>query len=185
MQEKIRCFGSEDKIYSDYHDNQWGKPVYDDCTLFEFLILEGAQAGLSWITILKRRQGYKQAFCNFDIAQVANLSDSYLQQQLTNPNIIRNKLKVFSARNNAQVALQIQQEFGSLTTYFWQFVDNKPIVNRWQSLAAMPATTNISDAIAKDLKRRGMNFVGSTIIYAFMQAVGLVDDHIKNCWINK
>lgn len=165
-----------------YHDKEWGRPVYDDNKLFEMLVLEGAQAGLSWETILKRRQGYKIAFKGFDPKKVVKLKDSYLEKQLENPDIIRNRLKVFSVRKNAKVFLDIQKEFGSFSKYLWSYVDNKTIVGKWKNLKRLPANTKISDTLSKDLKKRGMSFVGSTIIYAFMQAVGIVNDHTVNCF---
>ena len=176
-----RCFGSAKEFYAEYHDKEWGIPVYDDRHLFEMLILEGAQAGLSWETILKRRTEYRQAFHHFDPAKVANMTNDELNILLTNPGIIRNRLKIYAARQNASVFLQIQKEFGSFSNYIWKFVDHKPILTRRKSLKDIPPSTPISDALSKDLKKRGMTFVGSTIIYAFMQAVGLVDDHLADC----
>ena len=179
-----RCFGSAPgkEFYAEYHDKEWGVPVYEDRLLFEMLILEGAQAGLSWETILKRREGYQKAFYHFDPIKVAKMTDIELNTLLENPNIIRNRLKIFSTRKNAIAFLEIQKEFGSFSKYIWNFVDNKPIVTRKTSIKDLPTTTTISDAISKDLKKRGMTFVGSTIIYAFMQAVGLVNDHLNSCW---
>lgn len=181
---KKRCFGSEPgkEFYADYHDNEWGIPVHDDQHLFEMLILEGAQAGLSWETILKRRTGYRKAFYNFDVKKVAHMTDKELADLLNNTDIIRNRLKVNGARQNARVFLTIQKEYGSFDKYVWQFVSGKPIINRWKSLKETPTTTPVSDALSKDLKKRGMTFVGSTIIYAFMQAVGMVNDHSVDCW---
>jgi DNA-3-methyladenine glycosylase I len=179
---KNRCFGSGKEFYAEYHDNEWGIPVFDDRHLFEMLILEGAQAGLSWETILKRREGYRKAFHNFDPVQVAKMTDDELNDLLNNQGIIRNRLKIYAARQNALVFLQIQNEYGSFSHYVWDFVDAKPIINRRESFEETPASSPISDAISKDLKKRGMTFVGSTIIYAFMQAVGLVDDHLADCW---
>lgn len=181
---KKRCFGSAPgkEFYADYHDKEWGVPVYDDRHLFEMLILEGAQAGLSWETILKRRKEYRKAFHNFDPVKVAKMTDDELNSLLENQGIIRNRLKVYAARRNALVFLQIQKNFGSFSNYVWNFVDAKPIVTRRKSLKDIPVSTPISDALSKDLKKRGMTFVGSTIIYAFMQAVGLVDDHLAECW---
>lgn len=178
-----RCFGSAPgkEFYAEYHDKEWGIPVYDDRRLFEMLILEGAQAGLSWETILKRREGYRQVFHRFDPVKVANMTDDELNSLLENPGIIRNRLKIYAARQNASVFLQIQNEFGSFSNYIWNFVDHKPIVTRKKSLKDIPVSTPISDALSKDLKKRGMTFVGSTIIYAFMQAVGLVNDHLVDC----
>jgi DNA-3-methyladenine glycosylase I len=184
MKEKKRCFGSAPgkEFYADYHDKEWGIPVYDDRRLFEMLILEGAQAGLSWETILKRREEYRKAFHHFDPVKVAKMTDNELDALLENQDIIRNRLKVYAARRNASVFLQIQKDFGSFSNYVWNFVDAKPIVTRRKSLKDIPVSTPISDALSKDLKKRGMTFVGSTIIYAFMQAVGLVDDHLAECW---
>lgn len=181
---KTRCFGSGSgkELYADYHDNEWGVPVHDDRHLFEMLILEGAQAGLSWETILKRREGYRRAFHGFDPIKVANMSDDELNAQLKNPEIIRNRLKVFATRQNAQAFLEIQKEFGSFDSYLWAFVNDSPIINRWQNHGDVPTTTALSDTLSKDLKKRGMTFVGSTIMYAFCQAVGLVNDHIASCW---
>lgn len=184
MKNKIRCFGDKrgQEIYAEYHDKEWGIPVHDDRHLFEMLILEGAQAGLSWETVLKRRKGYLQAFHQFDPEKVALMSDSELEQLLKNEGIIRNRLKVFAARQNAKVFLKIQKEFGSFDSYLWAFVNGKPIVNR-KTLKSLPETTKLSDAISKDLKKRGMTFVGSTIIYAYCQAVGLVDNHLETCFL--
>ena len=184
MSEKIRCFGNKPgkEFYADYHDNEWGVHVHDDRHLFEMLILEGAQAGLSWETILKRREGYRQAFHQFDPVKVAAMKDDELEALRQNPRIIRNRLKIYAARQNAQVFLRIQQEFGSFDHYVWGFVNYKPIINHWQQLKDVPANTPESDALSKDFKKRGMTFVGSTIIYAFMQAVGMVNDHMVSCW---
>ena len=176
----MRCFGEEDPLYKKYHDEEWGIPVHDEHKLFEMLILEGAQAGLSWITILKRRQGYRKAFCNFDPKKVARLSDNQLEEILLDPGVIRNRLKIWSARKNAKIFLDIQKEFGSFDTYLSGFI-GKPIVGKWKRREEVPVTSEISDAISKDLKKRGMSFVGSTIIYAYMQAVGLVNDHLISC----
>ncbi len=186
-EEKKRCFGSAPgkEFYADYHDKEWGIPAYDDRHLFEMLILEGAQAGLSWETILKRRKEYQKAFHHFDPVKVAKMSDDKLNALLENEGIIRNRLKIYAARQNALVFLQIQKEFGSFSTYVWGFVNKKPIVTRRKSIKDLPASTPISDALSKDLKKRGMTFVGSTIMYAFMQAVGLVDDHLVDCWCSK
>lgn len=185
--EKKRCFGEGPgkEFYADYHDNEWGIPVHDDRHLFEMLILEGAQAGLSWETILKRREGYRKAFHNFDPLKVASMGDAELNCLLQNAEIIRNKLKVFAARTNAQVVLKIQDELGSLDSYLWSYVKGKPIVNNWKSFSEVPKTTPECLALSKDLKKRGMTFVGPTIIYAFMQAVGMVNDHLIDCWCKK
>lgn len=181
---KKRCFGDQPgkEFYAEYHDFEWGIPLHDDNRLFEMLVLEGAQAGLSWETILKRRQGYRDAFHQFDPKKVAKMTDQDLEKVLSNPNVIRNRLKIFSARQNARVFLEIQKEFGSFDHYLWQFVKGKPLVNHRHSFADLPSTTPESDALSKDLKKRGMTFVGSTIMYAFMQAVGLVNDHLVDCW---
>jgi len=180
----IRCFGNGPgkEFYAEYHDTEWGVSSHEDNHLFEMLILEGAQAGLSWETILKRRAGYRKAFHNFDPIKAASMHDSELEQLLLNPDIIRNRLKVFGTRQNAKIFLEIQKEFGSFDKYVWRFVDNKQVFNHWKSLKDIPSETMQSDALSKDLKKRGMTFVGSTIIYAFMQAVGMVDDHIASCW---
>lgn len=167
--------------YVEYHDTEWGIPVHDDQLHFEMLSLEGAQAGLSWDTILKKRQGYREAFKNFNPQIVAELTDDYLNSLLQNPQIVRNRLKIFSVRQNAQVFLQIQKEFDSFDSYVWRFVSGKPILNQWQEMSQVPAKTKESDALSKDLKKRGMNFVGSTIIYAYMQAIGMVNDHLMSC----
>ena len=181
---KKRCFGGQPgkELYAHYHDEEWGIPVHDDKHLFEMLILEGAQAGLSWETILKRREGYRKAFYHFDPAKVAAMGNQELDELLQDDKIIRNRLKIYAARQNAQVFLNIQNEFGSFDHYLWSFVNGKPIVNRWQRFEDLPVTTPESDALSKDLKKRGMTFVGSTIIYAYMQAVGLVNDHLADCW---
>lgn len=170
------------ELYQNYHDQEWGIPVFDDQKHFEMLILEGAQAGLSWETVLKKREGYRKAFKNFDPQKVAKMSDEELEALLNNPDIIRNRLKVFSARKNAIAFLNIQKEFGSFSNYIWAFVDNNPVVGGWENISQIPVKTGISDKISKDLKKRGMSFVGSTIIYSFMQAVGLVNDHTKDCF---
>lgn len=184
---KKRCFGGKQgkEFYTEYHDNEWGMPVHDDRHLFEMLILEGAQAGLSWETILKRRAGYRKAFHNFNVAKVAAMTDHELEMLRSNNEIIRNRLKINAARRNAQIFLAIQKEFGSFDRYVWQFVKNKPIINKWKTLKEAPTKTAESDALSKDLKKRGMTFVGSTIIYAFMQAVGMVNDHPVDCWLKK
>ncbi len=156
--------------------------MHNDRTLFEMLILEGAQAGLSWETILKKRQGYRQAFHQFDPEQVAAMTDETLEALRQNPEIVRNRLKIYATRKNARVFLAIQKEFGSFDAYVWRFVGNRPIVGHWSTFAEVPTTTTESDALSKDLKKRGMTFVGSTIIYAYMQAVGMVNDHLTDCW---
>lgn len=169
--------------YTHYHDIEWGVPVHDDRLLFEMLILEGAQAGLSWYTILKRREGYRKAFKNFDPAKCAKMTDAELERVLTTGDIIRNRLKVFSVRKNAVAFLAIQKEFGSFDAYLWAYVGGKPKINRPKDMKAVPTSTKESDAISKDLKKRGMSFVGSTIIYAYMQTVGLVNDHTAGCYL--
>jgi DNA-3-methyladenine glycosylase I len=181
---KNRCFGGEagKEFYADYHDNEWGIPLHDDQRLFEMLILEGAQAGLSWETILKRREGYRQAFYHFDPLKVASMTDEELERLCQNRQIIRNRLKIYSARQNARVFVKIQQEFGSFDAYVWSYVKGKPIKNHWKQLKDIPVSTSESHALSKDLKKRGMTFVGSTIMYAFMQAVGMVNDHTIHCW---
>jgi DNA-3-methyladenine glycosylase I len=165
----------------DYHDLEWGVPSHDDRHLFEMLTLEGAQAGLSWATILNRRDGYRRAFANFDTARVARLTDRRLEQLLQDPGIIRNRLKIWGTRTNAKAYVQVQREFGSFSTYLWGWVDGVPIINHPRKLADLPATTELSDRISKDLKRRGFTFVGSTIVYSLIQSVGIVDDHVASC----
>lgn len=181
---KRRCFGGGlgKEFYGDYHDREWGIPVHDDQLLFEMLILEGAQAGLSWETILKRRAGYKKAFHNFDPIKVASMKDEELEALCHNENIIRNRLKIYAARKNALAFLQIQKEFGSFDAYLWNFVKGKPLKGKWKNFKDVPTKTPESIALSKDLKKRGMTFVGATIIYAYMQAVGLVNDHLIDCW---
>ena len=183
MKNKKRCRWCEgEEIYIDYHDNEWGIPVHDDQKLFEMIMLEGAQAGLSWITVLKKREGYRNAFDNFDAKKLARYSDKKLEKLRENPNIIRNRLKINSAKTNAIAFLEIQKEFGSFDRYIWQFVGGQPIKNKYKELSEVPATTPESDAMSKDLKKRGFKFVGSTICYAFMQACGMVNDHLVDCW---
>ncbi len=180
--EPIRCSWARNELAIRYHDEEWGVPQHDDRILFEFLILEGAQAGLSWDTILKKRENYRAAFDNFDAARVARYDKRKLQGLLRDPGIIRNKLKIASAVQNAKAFLEVCQEFGSFDRYLWQFVGGKSIVNKWKTLDRVPASTKESDAISKDLRKRGFNFVGSTICYAFMQAVGMVNDHAVSCF---
>jgi DNA-3-methyladenine glycosylase I len=183
-QQKLeRCnWVTQDPVYIHYHDHEWGVPVHDDTTLFEFLILEGAQAGLSWITILKRREGYRKAFANFDPEQVAGFTQKKIDQLLQNPAIIRNKLKVNAAVTNARAFLNIQETFGSFDTYAWQFVEGEQKINAFTRNDQMPATSKESDAFSKDLKQRGFKFTGSTIMYAHMQATGMVNDHLVSCF---
>jgi len=168
--------------YINYHDREWGVPTYDDQMLFEMLVLEGSQAGLSWETILNKRQGYRDAFYNFDVHKVASMTDADLEKLRSNPAIVRNRLKINMARKNAIVFIDIQKEFGSFKNYIWEFVNHKPIFNKWREMDDVPVSTPISDTIAKDLKKRGMSFVGTTIMYAYMQACGLVNDHITSCF---
>jgi DNA-3-methyladenine glycosylase I len=178
-----RCkWCGDDPLYIKYHDEEWGVPVRDDQTLFEFLILEGAQAGLAWITVLRKREGYRALFDNFNAAKIARYTDKKLDKLLLDPRIIRNRLKVYGARKNAIAFLAVQKEFGSFADYIWSFVDHKPIQNSWQSLKELPANTTISDSLSKDLKKRGFTFVGSTIMYALMQATGMVNDHSTDCF---
>jgi DNA-3-methyladenine glycosylase I len=178
----VRCSWASGELSIRYHDEEWGVPVHDDRTLFEFLILEGAQAGLSWNTILNKRENYRKALDNFDPHRIARYDRRKIQQLLRDPGIVRNRLKIASTVENAKAFLRVQEEFGSFDRYIWQFVDGKPRVNKWKSLRRLPALTKESDAISKDLKRRGFKFVGSTICYAFMQAVGMVDDHCVECF---
>ena len=177
-----RCQWAKDDLMIKYHDTEWGVPVHDDKKLFEMLILEGAQAGLSWSTILKRRKTYQKAFANFNPDKVAKFSKKDIIRLLQDEGIIRNKLKISSAINNANQFLKIQKEFGSFDKYVWSFVNGKPIVNKFKKLSDLPASTPLSDKLSKDLKKRGFNFVGSTICYAFMQSVGMVNDHTRNCF---
>jgi DNA-3-methyladenine glycosylase I len=186
MGEKIRCAWPGDiPIYVDYHDNEWGRPVHDDRELFEKLILDGAQAGLSWITILKKRDAYRKAFDNFDPEKIALYDDVKIAELMVNEGIVRNRLKINAAVTNAQAYLRLVKEHGSLDKFLWSYVDNKPIVNHFKTMAEIPASTPLSDRISNDLKKLGFKFVGSTIIYAFMQAVGMVNDHVKDCFVYK
>ena len=178
----IRCAWAQTELMMRYHDEEWGVPVHDDRTLFEFLILEGAQAGLSWETILNKRENYRAAFDDFDAQRIALYDRRKIAQLLKNPGIVRNRLKIASAVRNAQAMLRVQKEFGSFDSYLWQFVDGRPRVNSWKTRQRVPASTPQSDAMSKDLKKRGFNFVGSTICYAFMQAVGMVNDHVTQCF---
>jgi len=180
---KNRCeWCGNDPLYMAYHDTEWGVPVHDDQLLFEFIILEGAQAGLSWITILKKRENYRKAFHSFDFNKIANYTERNVERLLADAGIVRNKLKIESAIKNAKGVLDIIDEFGSFDSYIWKYVDGKPIQNKWTSMNEIPAMTKISDAMSKDLKKRGFNFVGSTICYAFMQAIGMVNDHTTDCY---
>ena len=182
MSENHRCeWAGSDPLYIDYHDREWGVPVHDDRTLFEFLILEGAQAGLSWITILKKRDRYRQVFDGFDPAKVARYDEKRVAELLADPGIVRNRLKVNGAVKNARAFLDVAEEFGSFDAYLWRIVEGEPIQNRWRRLAEIPAETDLSRAMSKDLKKRDFTFVGPTICYALMQAVGMVNDHVVGC----
>ena len=178
-----RCWWcGDDALYQSYHDDEWGVPVHDDRLLFEFLCLEGAQAGLSWITILRKREHYRKVYDNFDVDRVARYDDDRNQALLNDPGIVRNRLKVNGFVKNARACLELREQGLSLDEYFWNYVDGEPIQNRWQSMSQVPGSTEISDAMSKDLKQRGFTFVGSTICYAFMQAAGLVNDHVVDCY---
>ncbi len=182
---KNRCLWLKlsNKLYVDYHDSEWGRPVHDDQLLFEMLILEGAQAGLSWETVLNKREHYKKVFLDFDIVKVSKMSQKKVEKLLQDPGIIRNRLKVESTISNAKIFLQIQKEYGSFDKYLWAFVKNKPIINHFESLKDYPSRTDISDIISKDMKKKGLRFVGSTIVYAYMQATGMVQDHGVDCYL--
>jgi len=178
-----RCaWVSDDQLYRDYHDHEWGVAVHDDRLLFEFLILEGAQAGLSWITVLRKRESYRAAFAGFDPVLVAGFDEQQQAALLLNPSIIRNRLKIASTIDNARAFLKVQEEFGSFDAYIWRFVGGTPIRNAWRTITEVPASTPVSEAMSRDLKKRGFRFVGSTICYAFMQAVGMVNDHTVDCF---
>ncbi|WP_298734101.1 DNA-3-methyladenine glycosylase I [uncultured Chitinophaga sp.] len=180
---KIRCsWCLKDQLYKDYHDHEWGVPLHDDTRLFEMLNLEGAQAGLSWYTVLQKRENYRKAFDNWDAKKIARYTDAKVEKLLQNPGIIRNRLKVLATISNAKAFLKVQEEFGSFDKYIWQFVNHQPIINHYKGSSGIPAKTPISDAMSKDLLKRGFKFVGSTICYAFMQATGMVDDHFDECW---
>ncbi|MEJ2033395.1 MAG: DNA-3-methyladenine glycosylase I [Deltaproteobacteria bacterium] len=181
--EPCRCaWVGSDPLYRDYHDREWGVPVFDDRRLFEFLILEGAQAGLSWLTILRKRENYRAAFANFDPERVARFGEAEQAALLANPGIVRNRLKVAAAITNARAFIAVRDEFGSFAGYLWRFVDGAPIQNAWKRISEVPATTPVSEAMSRDLKKRGFRFVGSTICYAHMQAVGMVNDHTTDCF---
>jgi len=182
---KKRCEWAKDEPNISYHDNEWGKPQHNDQKLFEFLILEGAQAGLSWTTILKRRDGYRKAFSDFDSLKVSKYTQKHVGKLLKDESIIRNKLKINSAINNAKQFLKVREEFGSFDKYLWGFVEHKPIKNKFKKLSDLPVTTEISEKLSQDLKKRGFNFVGPTICYALMQATGMVNDHTSNCFLYK
>jgi len=178
----VRCEWATEEPNLSYHDKEWGRPEHDDQKLFEFLILEGAQAGLSWVTILKRREGYRNAFSNFDAKKVAKYNQKQIAKLIKDESIIRNRLKITSAVNNAKHFLKVKQEFGTFDKYIWSFVDHKPIKNKFKKLSDLPAFTLISEKMSKDLKKRGFNFVGPTICYALMQAIGMVNDHTSGCF---
>ena len=182
--EVVRCAWCEkDDLYRNYHDEEWGKPIYDDETIFELLILESFQAGLSWYTILSKRENFRAAFDDFDYQKIAQYSEEKVEELIQNTGIIRNRLKILATINNAQKFMEVQKEFGSFSRYIWGFVNHEPIINRPKTLKEVPATTEISDALAKDLKKRGFKFMGSTVVYAHMQATGMVNDHVEDCWI--
>jgi DNA-3-methyladenine glycosylase I len=183
MQEATRCdWSTSTPLYIEYHDTEWGVPLHDDCLLFESLVLDGAQAGLSWLTILRKRENYRAAFDNFDVAKVAAYDEAKVQELLGDAGIVRNRMKIESAVQNARAFLEVQEEFGSFDAYIWRFVDGVPKTNAWQTMHEIPAKTPDSDIISKDLGKRGFKFVGSTICYAFMQAAGLVNDHVVSCF---
>jgi len=183
MREKIRCpWAGDIPIFIEYHDNEWGRPVHDDGKLFEMLILEGMQAGLTWITVLKKREAYREAFDGFDPKKVALYGDAKIQELMINEGIIRNRLKINASITNAELFLNVVEKYGSFDKFIWGYVDYKPIVGHWEKLEDLPATTPLSDRISKDLKKMGFKFVGSTIVYAFMQATGMVNDHITECF---
>lgn len=183
IREASRCpWPGDDPLYCAYHDREWGVPVHEDPLLFEFLVLEGAQAGLSWLTILRRREAYRKAFAHFDPEKVARFGARQVERLLGNPGIIRNRLKIESAIKNARAFLKVQEEFGSFDDYQWRFVEGKPVQNAWENDSQIPPRSPISDTMSKDLKKRGFSFVGSTIIYAHMQAVGMVNDHLVSCF---
>lgn len=185
MTNKQRCaWVSSDPLYIDYHDNEWGRPLHDNEKLFELLTLEGAQAGLSWITVLKRREGYRQCFADFNLDQIARFNDRTIATLLQDNRIIRNRLKVESTISNAKATLTLRDQGTELNDFFWRYVDHKPIINHWLCLQQVPSNTPLSDQIAKDLKKLGFRFVGTTIIYAFMQAIGMVNDHTTDCFLH-
>ena len=186
METKQRCAWCEkDDLYRNYHDNEWGKPVYDDETIFEFLILETFQAGLSWYTVLAKRENFRKAFDNFNLKKIANYSEDKMAELAEDAGIIRNKLKIKATVTNAQAFIKVQEEFGTFSKYIWGFVDGKPIDNQPKNLSEVKATTPISDALSKDMKKRGFKFVGSTVMYAHMQATGMVNDHVMDCHTRK
>ncbi|MDY3547029.1 DNA-3-methyladenine glycosylase I [Riemerella anatipestifer] len=183
LKNKERCgWVTNDEIYINYHDTEWGEPVFEDKKLFEMLLLEGFQAGLSWITILKKRENFRQAFDDFDYTKIATYNQAKLEELLCNTGIIRNRLKIESSVKNAKAFIKVREEFGTFSQYIWRFVEHQPIRNEFKNLSEVPASTPLSDKISKDLKKRGFKFVGTTIIYAFMQAIGMVNDHIQTCY---
>ncbi|MDX1753676.1 MAG: DNA-3-methyladenine glycosylase I [Salinimicrobium sediminis] len=183
METKIRCgWCVGDKLYEAYHDLEWGVPLKDDAAIFEFLTLETFQAGLSWITVLRKRENFRKAFDNFDYQKIAEYSEEKTEALMQDSGIIRNRLKILATVSNSQAFMKVQQEFGSFSRYIWDFVDNNPVQNSWKTLSEVPATTAISDALSKDLKKRGFKFVGSTVMYAHMQATGMVNDHVIGCF---
>ncbi len=186
MEEKIRCgWCVGDPLYEAYHDREWGVPLKDDEGIFEFLILETFQAGLSWITVLRKRENFRKAFDNFDYKKIANYSEEKIESLMQDSGIIRNKLKIRATISNSRAFMEVQKEFDSFSNYIWSFVDGQPIQNSYENLGQVPATTSISDALSKDLKKRGFKFVGSTVIYAHMQATGMVNDHVTDCFRHK
>ncbi|MCI6465762.1 MAG: DNA-3-methyladenine glycosylase I [Faecalicatena sp.] len=184
MDKKKRCpWPGDTPIYIDYHDNEWGRPTHDDRELFEMLVLESMQAGLSWITVLKKREAFREAFDGFDPEKVALYDDEKIEELMNNEKIIRNRRKITAAVNNAKLFLKVQEEYGSFDKFIWKYVDNTPIIGHWEKIEDMPASTPLSDRISKDLKKMGFQFLGTTIIYSFMQSVGMVNDHIKECFV--
>lgn len=179
--EKRCAWSGDDELYCKYHDEEWGVPTHDDRMLLEMLILEGAQAGLSWITVLRKRENYRKAFDGFDVRKIAKYDDAKVEELMRDPGIVRNRLKIRSAIQNANAFQKVQDEYGSFDKYIWGFVDGEPLVNDIRDISQIPAKTELSDAISKDLKKRGFNFVGSTIVYAYMQSIGVVNDHVRDC----
>ena len=185
MEKKICEWVGSDPLYIDYHNNEWGRPVYDDQKLFEYLILDTFQAGLSWLTVLRKRENFRKAFDNFDAVKIAAYHEKKIQELLHNKGIIRNQLKIRAAVSNAQAYLKVKEEYGSFSEYIWRFTGGKPKINHWKHIGEVPASTPESDAMSKDLKKRGFKFVGSTICYAFMQAAGMVNDHTTDCYLHR
>ena len=183
MNQPVRCaWVGDDPLYIDYHDREWGVPSHDDAYIFEMLLLEGAQAGLNWRLILGKREGYRRAYDGFDPARIAAWDDARIERLAQDPAIVRNRLKIRAARTNARAALALAEERGGLAPFFWDFVDGRPIVNRWRNVAEMPASTPLSDRVSRELRRRGFKFVGSVICYSFLQAIGVIDDHTRDCF---